>query len=167
MLEWVREKDREAEYEEVVEIKKNIKLKKLGIWERLWPMILPFFEIPARENIRNRERRRLRRALHHPLADPAPLRGAHSVVVVDEEDEEQRHDVVSANPPVVALHIPLPTIHECSEPSASSDNLSSLPSSSTAPELASAQEDSKSNIVASSSSASFVSSKSQNEPIDV
>ncbi|PIC39087.1 hypothetical protein B9Z55_010893 [Caenorhabditis nigoni] len=161
VLRWVKENGREEEYKEVVAIKKEQKVPKIGFWKKFWPMIVPFLEVHMvpREDRRARRVRgfRLRRANVEPVA-PAQAPQTLIVNVIDEMEDvdDQELDVASVNPPVAALHIPMPTIVEVPETSGSQDSLECI--CHTFPDDIAVSPYSDDHIVASSSSLSSISS---------
>ncbi|CAE17940.2 RING-type E3 ubiquitin transferase [Caenorhabditis elegans] len=79
VLRWVKEKQREDEYEEVMQLKKEMKPVKVGCMARFWPFIIPFFEVPEREHHRNRQIRL--RPIRRAAIQPAPIHLNESLVV--------------------------------------------------------------------------------------
>ncbi|KAF1761136.1 hypothetical protein GCK72_009390 [Caenorhabditis remanei] len=120
VLLWVREQGREEEYEEVLKIKADIKPPKYGCWTRFWPLVLPFFEVPERENQRRLNGRRRRRHMRGAVVEPVPAGEPDSLIVrvVDEVEED-----VSLERPPTPVPPPLESPDEPSVPFSHSESI--------------------------------------------
>ncbi|CAI2348449.1 unnamed protein product [Caenorhabditis sp. 36 PRJEB53466] len=93
VLRWVKDNGREEEYEEIIHIRRGMKMQKRNCAARFCALIEPFFEFPDAQPIRLRP---IRRAAVEPVAacDPEPL----VVNIIDEFEVPPCNPVPS--PPV-------------------------------------------------------------------